>query len=688
MSRDVSSHGSALMETPVDAMRVPEIPAPSWGLGGWLYHGGSTEETHEQLHVRPWWQVLWLTGVDYFSTLGYQPGIALLAAGFLSPLATLILVAVTLFGALPVYYQVVTRSYSGQGSIAMLERLLSGWKSKLFVLVLLGFAATDFVITITLSSADAALHLRQNPLVAHHLEGAQLGLTLVLLALLAAVFLKGFREAIGIAVLIGVPYMLLNVAIVARGALEIYTHPEHLNHWTRSLAIHGDWSALVLSAAIVFPRLALGLSGFETGVAVMPLIKGDPDDHRWPLPLGRIANTRKMLTAAAVMMSVMLLCTSVISTLLVPESAYQSGGVAAGRVLAYLAHRLMGHTVGSVYDVVTILILWFAGASAMAGLLNLIPRYLPRLGMAPRWVAYARPLVLLLFAVSVVVTVIFEADVERQAGAYATGVLFLIFSGAVAVTLSLWQESRDGPAFALTPAISPQSEDDPVVPLEPKHQRFPWAVGYYGGVALVLLYTLLQNIHERPDGLIIASVFIFCMVAISAVSRYSRSTELRVEQVTLIDAESAKLWEELRDKKVHLVPLKHLSREDMAYKRNDIRKYYHVEGPLAFLHVRLRDDRSDFSGELPVKVCRMNGDYLIEVHGAIAIANAIAYISELLDPISIFLGLTRQNAMSQAFRYLLWGEGETGIRVYEVLLRHWERTPEEDVRPLIFIMSE
>src|SRR5262245_30612873 len=123
-------------------------------LKRWLFRGEHLDEKRGHPSTHPWYTVLWLTGVDYFSTLGYQPGIALLAAGSLSPLATAILVAVTLFGALPIYSQVASRSYAGQGSIAMLENLLAGWTAKVFVLVLLGFAATDFVITMTLSAAD------------------------------------------------------------------------------------------------------------------------------------------------------------------------------------------------------------------------------------------------------------------------------------------------------------------------------------------------------------------------------------------------------------------------------------------------------------------------------------------------------------------------------------------------------
>ena len=430
-------------------------------LKRWLYRGarettGVPQEREAHKHQHPWWQVMCLTGVDYFSTLGYQPGIAFLAAGALSPIATLILVLLTLFGALPVYNRVAAESPYGEGSIAMLEHLLSRWKGKLFVLVLLGFLATDFIITITLSAADATAHIIENPFTPDLLKH-QLGITLALIAILGAIFLKGFKEAIGIAVILVAAYLLLNVVVVGFGLYQVVVHPYHFPEWKQALlqhpSVHGNPWLIIVVSLILFPKLALGLSGFETGVAVMPLVRGDKDlsEDEWEsihstrtgrpaksqikqLIESRIKNTQKLLWTAALIMSVMLITSSLVTTILIPAEKFAEGGEANGRAIAYLAHHFFGDLFGTCYDLSTIFILWFAGASAMAGLLTIVPRYLPRYGMAPQWARATRPLVLVYIAIAFAVTVIFRADVDAQGGAYATGVLVLITSAALAVT--------------------------------------------------------------------------------------------------------------------------------------------------------------------------------------------------------------------------------------------------------------
>jgi hypothetical protein len=661
-------------ETHVDhraPRRIPfrrRLPQPSIeyrsAVGRWLAGGEPVDgNVGHEVATHPWWKVIWLTGVDYFSTLGYQPGIALLAAGAVAPLATVILVLVTLLGALPVYAQVAGRSYAGQGSIAMLENLLAGWKGKVLVLVLLGFAATDFVITMTLSAADAAKHAIENPFLHGALGERQVLVTLAILAVLAAVFLKGFREAIGLASAAALPYLALNLIVLGRGAWEVLTHPALLADWRAALAAKGDFTLLVSGALVVFPKLALGLSGFETGVTVMPLIDGgeadrEHDPRKDGPPRGRVANTRKLLLSAAAIMSGMLILSSLVTTLLIAPADYQAGGKAGGRAIAFLAHRYLGRGFGTVYDLSTILILGLAGASAMAGLLHLIPRYLPRFGMAPRWAALSRPLVLVLLAIDVVVTLVFRADVEAQSGAYATGVLVLILSAAFAATLALWRERRRGMAL------------------------------YAGVLCLVFAYTLADNCLGRPDGLIIGSIFTLLLMLASGLSRSMRSVEMRITHGYFTDVESWHLGPELQGKKVHLVPIASSAAEARRRKRAEIGRHYHVRGPFLFLHVSLLDNRSEFQASLEVSLRKEGDDYVGEVYGAIAIANTIAYVSEAIDPISIFIGLTRRDLMGQAVRYLLFGEGETGLMVYTILLRYWEWTPEEDVRPLIFLMSD
>jgi hypothetical protein len=357
-------------------------------------------------------------------------------------------------------------------------------------------------------------------------------------------------------------------------------------------------------------------------------------------------------------MSVMLILSSFVTTMLIQPAEYQDGGKASGRALAFLAHKYLGTTFGTIYDLSTILILGLAGASAMAGLLHLIPRYLPRFGMAPRWVAQARPLVLVLFAVDVAITLIFRADVEAQSGAYATGVLVLILSAAVAATLAL------------------------------KRERRWWMTAYTGVLCVVFAYTLADNCLERPDGLVIGAVFTFLLMMASGLSRSLRSVEIRVPHGYFTDVESWRIGPELRGKKVHVVPIAHCTAEARRKKRGEIARHYGVRGPFLFVHVNLLDNRSEFSSPLEVNIQKEENDYVAEVYGATAIANCIAFISEAIDPISIFIGLTRRDLMSQAVRYLLFGEGETGLMVYTILVRYWDWTPEEDVRPLIFLMSD
>ena len=122
-------------------------------------------------------------------------------------------------------------------------------------------------------------------------------------------------------------------------------------------------------------------------------------------------------------------------------------------------------------------------------------------------------------------------------------------------------------------------------------------------------------------------------------------------------------------------------------KAADIRAHYQVTDPLAFLHVSLLDNRSEFIAPLRVQVTQEGENFVIEVSGAIAIANTIAYLSELIDPIGIFLGLTGQNLMHQSLRYLLLGEGEIGLIVYAIVVRYWEWIGKGPRRPVLYIMG-
>jgi hypothetical protein len=606
-----------------------------------------------------WWQVMCLTGVDYFSTLGYQPGIAALAAGLLSPVATLVLIALTLFGALPVYRRVAEESPRGEGSIAMLQRLLSYWKGKIFVLVLLGFAATDFVITMTLSAADASAHIVENPHVPSFLHGNELLITLGLLALLGAVFLKGFTEAISVAVGLVAVYLALNVVVVVVGFTKIATSPGLVTDWGTALtAQHGNPIAMVGVALLVFPKLALGLSGFETGVAVMPHVQGGKDDTEGR-PVGRIRGTKRLLTTAALIMSVFLLCTSVITTLLIPPAQFQPGGQANGRALAYLAHQYLGNGFGTVYDISTVAILWFAGASAMAGLLNLIPRYLPRFGMAPDWARAVRPLVLVLTGIAFLITWIFDADVNAQGGAYATGVLVLMSSAAIAVTLSARSAGQRGLTIA------------------------------FGVISAILLYTTGANVVERPDGVKIAACFIAAIILVSLFSRLRRSLELRVTEVRLDAKAELFVRDCARRRKLRLVANEPDARDPAEYREKlwQIRADHDLpDEDIIFVEVTVGDP-SDFETALDVHGEVVHERYRVLTMQSSTVANALAALllhvrDETGSVPDIYFEWTEGNPLANLLRFLFVGVGEVAPLTREVLR---EAEPDPRRRPHVHV---
>jgi hypothetical protein len=428
---------------------------------------------------------------------------------------------------------------------------------------------------------------------------------------------------------------------------------------------------------LLFPELALGLSGFETGVAVMPLIKGEPGDTPAE-PHGRVRNTRKLLLTAALVMSAFLIGSSLVTSTLIPPGELASKGVkgkAVDRALAYLAHGetlanglagrdvnpLFGDVFGTLYDLSTIAILWFAGASAMAGLLNLVPQYLPRYGMAPEWARAVRPLVLLFTAINLLITWLFDADVPSQGGAYATGVLVLISSACVAALIDTWRH-RPGSGLAVVP--------------------WPYLV-----ITLVFLYTTAANVVEKPVGLKIASWFVVAILAASVFSRLRRSRELRFTGWLFVDEQSRFLWDSLKHLEFPvLVPHRPGSRS-LASKEETIRREHRLgaEVPIVFLEAETGDP-SEFYQTPLMEVKQEDGRFLVRVTRCASIAHAIAAIglelSRVGEPPEIHFGWSNESPLTANLNFLLFGEGNVPWMVRE-LIRAAEPDPARQPRIVV-----
>jgi hypothetical protein len=410
--------------------------------------------------------------------------------------------------------------------------------------------------------------------------------------------------------------------------------PHLVLEWKNAIfASHGSLLSIIGFSALLFPRLALGLSGFETGVAVMPLIDCENLD-------ARIQNTRRLLKTAAMIMSVFLMATSIVTTLLIPAADFKEGGPANGRAMAFLAHHYLGNGFGTLYDASTILILAFAGASALAGLLNLIPRYLPGFGMAPEWARASRPLVLVFMAVAFAVTRLFHASVDAQGGAYATGVLVLITSASFAVTIA---------ARTILSRLA------------------------LGVVSLIFIYTTLVNIYERPEGLKISCIFIFTMVFLSLVSRAFRSTELRI--TVELDAQAKALLAESANKTVRLIAWNpRNSSKDREQAKRELRELHGLmhDEFIYFIEVE-RGDTSEFTETIAVQGFRDGPNRVLRARSA-AVANAIAALLIQLKEITgcipqVYFHWTDVDPIVNLTRFVFLGEGDTAPLTHEILRR-------------------
>jgi hypothetical protein len=654
-----------------------------------------------------WWLVLGIVGLDYFSTLAYLPSVAADPAGKLAPLAALGVVLVTLFGALPVYAYVVGRSPNGQGATGLLEKLVRGWFGKTMILVLLGFVATDFVITRSLSVADASAHIVQNPIwkqnvewVTHHkdtvrgwfpepLRGGffdfwneQLVITVVLSVLLFgfwAYLSRGFtRKFIRLAAVVVGVYLLLTAVVVGSGLVYLLREPTTLRDWLEGVRLHQSFAgtgegigSLALAVLVVtlsyFPRMALGLSGFELSMTSAPLVRGQDDDNP-EAPRGRVRNTRKMLVAAALVMSVFILGSVLVVTLLVPEDALQEGQPAGYRALAYLAHGgpmakgeeatalnpLFGPWFGTLYDASSVLILCLAGASVTIGMRDLVPHFLARFGMQLQWAHKVGVILHLFNVVILVVVLVFRASVPAQQWAYATSVLALLTGAAVAAFLDVkarWRSSWWRP-LALAP---------------------------FALIAAFFLFMAGLTAWQNRSGLTIAGLFVATVVVTAFVSRWLRSTELRFQGFAFADDHSKQRWAEICQLEFQVLVPHRPGHVTLALKETDVRRKHRLgpDVPIIFIEAEVGDP-SDFYHSPLMRIIDEDGREVIQVTHCASVPHVLAAIGlefrHVGRPPEIYFDWSHESPHAANLSFLLMGEGNVPWMVHE-LVRKAEPDP-------------
>ncbi|MBA4066150.1 MAG: amino acid transporter [Isosphaera sp.] len=650
--------------------------------------------------------MLCVVGLDYLSTLAYQPSVAFGAAGRLAPLVTVLVAAVTLFLALPIYWYVAGRSPHGGGSTALLERVIPGWFGKLLLLVLLSFGAVDLVFTRTFSAAAAAEHVTHSPAPAWQgllndatregeavrqqlpasvraaTDGSWNRQTVVTLLVLLVgtvvglVFFKGYtRNFVRLAVLTVAVYLALTLFVVGSGAAYLAAHPDLVERWWADVWA-GNWKpgaeptpvadgwGLAAACVPLFPALALGLSGFELALMAMPLVRGKPTDTP-ENPRGQVRNTRVVLFVAALTMSAYLLASTLVTTVLIPPAALTTDGQAKYRSLAYLAHggpladgnggtalgSAFGLTFGTVYDLSTVAILALAGLSFAMTLSAWIPPYLARLGMEFNWSVRLGFLVWLFTLLKFAVTAYFGADVDAHRAAYLTGVLAVFGFAALAAAVDLWQRRRD----------------------QGWHRLFRVPPVFL--LALVVFAaSLVWVVWGRPVGAAFAAAFVVLVLAVSVVSRAWRSTELRFHGFDFADKVTEHEWARLKASDYPILVPVRPGQKNLRAKEVEVRTRHRIPGsvPVMFVEAELADP-SDFHHKPLVRIAREDGRVVVHLTRCCSVPHALA--AAALEVASggavpeVHFGWSAENPVTANLHFVLFGSGNVPWVVYTLIRR-------------------
>jgi len=290
-----------------------------------------------------------------------------------------------------------------------------------------------------------------------------------------------------------------------------------------------------------------------------------------------------------------------------------------------------------------------------------VPRYLPSYGMAPEWSRAVRPVVLVYTAVGILITLIFKADVNAQAGAYATGILAMMVSGAAAVAISAARRKKRVAATGFTV------------------------------LTLILVYALVENLREKPDGLMISLFFIAGIVVISLVSRITRTTELRADRIDFDDTARRFIADTLvYDGRINLLAHKPEADDSVAeYGRKEElhRGINPVPGTadVMFLEIEVGDP-SEFSHVLKVSGLEIAGHRILRARSAAAPNAIAAVLLGLRDATGVlphaYFEWSEGNPLTHLMRYLLLGQGDTAPVVREIIR---ENEPDPERRPGIHV---